>query len=170
MMEEKPQPKKELERLDYELIYKPHEEIASYMAFYRVEYDGKEIAPPIADKFNISLNEIWMSEKLRPYEKYLLHHELQEIKYRAEGHGVREAHEKASEGEKVWRGEEKYEELRREINLVSVKFFTDLNGFGETLSQRIVKNRPYFDMEELKEVMGIGPKRFKRLKENFWAL
>ncbi|MBS3790975.1 MAG: helix-hairpin-helix domain-containing protein [Candidatus Thermoplasmatota archaeon] len=169
-MEEKLDPRKELERLGYDLVYKPHEDVADHMAFYKVKYKGKEIAPPIVEKYNISLNEIWMSEKLRPYEKFILHHELQEIKYRAEGYGVKEAHKKASEDEKVWRGEPKYEKLRREINLVSEEFFTELTGFGETLYKRIVKNRPYFDIEEVKEVEGIGPKRFQRLKKNFWTL
>lgn len=169
-MEEKPKPKKELERLGYDLIYKSHKDVADHMAFYKVKYDGKEIAPPIVEMYDIALNEIWMSEKLKPYEKYILHHELQEIKYRAEGYGVREAHEKASEDEKVWKGEEKYEKLRREINLLSEDFFIELTGFGKNLSQKTVKNRPYFKMEELKEVKGIGPKRFKRLKEHFWVL
>ncbi len=72
------------------------------------------------------------------------------------------------EDEKVWRGAPKYEELRREINLVSEEFFTELTGFDETFYERIVKNRPYFDIEELKDVEGIGPKRFQKLKENFW--
>ncbi|MFP4001184.1 MAG: hypothetical protein ACLFU5_04720 [Thermoplasmata archaeon] len=169
-MEENPNPKKELKRLDYDLVYKPHEDVAAHIAFYKVKYKGKEIAPPIVEKYNISLNEIWMSEKLRPYEKYILHHELQEIKYRAEGYGVKEAHEKASEDEKVWRGEPKYEKLRREINLVSEEFFTELTGFDETFYERIVKNRPYFDIQELKDVEGIGPKRIQSMKENFWVL
>ena len=81
------------------------------MAFYRVEFDGREIAPGIADRFDISLNEIWMSEKLQPYEKYVLHHELQEIKH-----------------------------------------------------------RPYFDLEELKQVKGIGKQRFQTLTVECWCL
>jgi len=170
MMDEKPQPKRELERLGYELIYKPHEEIATYMAFYRVEYHGNEIAPPIADKFDISLNEIWISKKLKPFEKYILHHELQEIKYRAEGYGVRKAHEKAIEDGEVWNGEPKYEELKREINLVSKEVFIDLTGFDKDLYQKLVKNRPFFDIEELREIDCVDPKKFKTLRENFWCI
>jgi len=86
------------------------------MAFYRVEFDGQEIAPGIADQFDISLNEVWTSEKLEPYEKYVLHHELQEIKHRAAGYGKDEAHRRALQDGEVWRGEPEYGELRREIN------------------------------------------------------
>ena len=169
-MDKKPRPKRELERLGYELTYKPHEEIASYMAFYRVEYHGNEIAPPIADKFDISLDEIWISKKLKPYEKYVLHHELQEIKYRAEGYGVRKAHEKAMENGEVWDGEPKYEELKREINLVSKGIFIDLTGFDKDLYEKLVKNRSFFDIEELRGIHGIDSKKFKKLKENYWCI
>lgn len=159
-----------MDRLGYNLIYKPHKKIAEHLAFYRVEYEGKEISPPIVEKYDISLNEIWISEKLRPYEKYILHHELQEIKYRAEGYDVREAHEKASEDGDIWEDEPGYEELKKEINLVSEEDFTSIPGFGEELYKRLVENRPYFHLDGVKEVPGIGEERFQRLKENFWVL
>ena len=72
-------------KLGYRVVYVPHEIIKDYNACYRVEYDGKIIYPPAADKLGIPLNEIWISEIWRPYEKYVLFHELQEIKHRAEG-------------------------------------------------------------------------------------
>ncbi len=168
-MDEKPRPKKEMESLGYDIVYKPHKEIADHMAFYKVEYDSKVIAPPIVRRYDISLNEVWLSEKFKPYEKYILYHELQEIKYRAEGYGVREAHLKAKEDEKIWEGDPKWEELRREINLVGRELFTDVPGFSDELFDRLMKNRPYFDMDELKDVKGIGENRFKRLKEEFWC-
>ncbi|MFO7990867.1 MAG: hypothetical protein R6U61_01055 [Thermoplasmata archaeon] len=166
----KPDPKEDMKNLGYKLIYKPHRDIARYMAFYRVNYGGKEIAPPIAKKFEISLGEIWMSEKLRPYEKYVLHHELQEIKYRAEGYDVEEAHNKAVENGEIWMGEKRYEELRREINLVKEDDFIQTPGFGRKLYSIVVNNRPYFHMDELREVEGIGKRRFSELDDKFWCL
>lgn len=41
-------PKEEIEELGYDILYKPHAEMAEYNAFYRVEYDGEVIAPPAA--------------------------------------------------------------------------------------------------------------------------
>ncbi len=168
-MNKEPGPLEEIETLGYDVIYKPHEEVADHMAFYKVEYEGEIIAPPIVEKYNISLNEIWLSEKFKPYEKYVLCHELQEIKYRAKGHGVKEAHLQAKKDEKIWKGDPKWEELRREINLVGRKLFLETEGLGERSFERLMKNRPYFDIEELKDVKGIGKKRFKKLKDEFWC-
>lgn len=168
-MNERPRPREEIESLGYDVIYRDHEEVAEHMAFYKVEYDGKVIAPPIVEKYDISLNEIWLSEKFKPYERYVLYHELQEIKYRARGYGVKEAHLKAEEDERVWEGDPRWEELRREINLVGREIFTGIPGLGAELFDRLMKNRPYFDLEEVKDVKGIGEKRFKRFKEEFWC-
>lgn len=168
-MPEKPKPKEEIKRLGYHIVYKPNKEIADHMAFYKVEYDGEVIAPPIVEKYDIDLNEIWLSEKFKPYERYILYHELSEINYRAEGYGVREAHLKAEEEEKVWKGDPKWEELRKEINLVSRDLVTALPEFGDELFDRLMKNRPYFDMDELKEVKGIGEKEVETLKKEFWC-
>ncbi len=168
-MNEKPRPREKVDRLGYKILYKPHEEIAEHMAFYKVEYKGKVIAPPIVEKYDISLNEIWLSEKFKPYEKFVLYHELQEIKYRAKGYGVKESHHKASKDEKIWKGDPKWEELRREINLVNRDLLKKIPGFGDKLFDRLMKNRPYFDIDELKDVKGIGEMRFKRLEEEFWC-
>ncbi len=169
-MKEVPDPKEEARRLGYEIVYKPHREIADYMAFYRMEYNGKEIAPPIAKKFDISKNEIWLSDKLRPYERYILYHELREIEYRSEGYSVEEAHLKAKKDETIWEGDTRWEELRREINLVGEDIVTRLPGFGKVLYQRIVEGRPYHIMDDLEKIRGIGDKRLKTMKNYFWCL
>lgn len=64
------------------------------------------------------LGEVWLSEKLRPFEQYILSHELAEIEYRAAGLSVETAHEKAPEDDRRCAGDPTYEELRRESNLV----------------------------------------------------
>lgn len=92
-------PRAEAERLGYKIVYVSHEVIKDYNACYRVIYDGKLIYPPAADKLGIPLNEIWISERFREYERYILFHELQEIKHRAEGLSVEEAHKKALKDE-----------------------------------------------------------------------
>lgn len=82
----------EVKRLGYQIKYVDHYLIKDYNACYNVIYEGRVIKPPAADKLGIPLNEIWISEKWRKYEKYILYHELLEIKYRALGYGVEEAH------------------------------------------------------------------------------
>jgi competence protein ComEA len=162
-------PKAEMEELGYDIVYKPHPVMAKYNAFYHVEYDGDVIAPPAARRMDVPLNEVWLTEYLRPYEKYILHHELNEIKYRAQGYSVEEAHELAVEADKTWEGDPKWEELQREINLTPPERVCALPGFGEILFERIKRNRPYYDMSELGEVPGIGPERHARLCERFWC-
>jgi competence protein ComEA len=85
-------PRHEARGLGYRVRYLPHETISDYNACYNVIYGGKIVKPAAADKLGIPLNEIWISEKWRKYEKYILHHELTEIKYRALGYGMDEAH------------------------------------------------------------------------------
>ncbi|WP_265111154.1 helix-hairpin-helix domain-containing protein [Halosolutus halophilus] len=165
----RPDPKAEMEALGYDIVYKPHKQMAEYNAFYRVEYDGDVIAPPAARRMGVPLNEVWLTEFLRPYEKYVLYHELNEIKYRAEGYGVEEAHELALEADKFWADDPKWDELWREINLVPPARVCALPGFGEALFERIQHNRPYCDMSDLLEVHGIGRTRYERLHEEFWC-
>ena len=164
-------PMKEIRRLDYEPIYKPHSKVADYMAFYRVEYEEEVIAPPIVEKFDIGLNEIWMTERLKSFEKYILHHELQEIKHRARGFGVTEAHEKALlDGEEVWGHEKGWQCLQREINLVTEDKFCDITGWSGDFYERLVKNRPYFSLEEIKNVQDVGENELNYIKEEFWCM
>lgn len=164
-----PDPRTEMEELGYDIVYKPHETMAKYNAFYRVEYEDEVIAPPAARRMNVPLNEVWLTELLRPYERYILHHELNEIKFRAQGHGVDRAHQRALRADKVFAGDPKFEELRREINLVSEERVTGLPGLGETHFERIQRNRPYCDMRELLDVPGIGEERYAQLSEAFWC-
>lgn len=165
----RPDPRAEMEALGYDIVYKPHETMAKYNAFYRVEYDGEVIAPPAARRMGVPLNEVWLTELLRPYERYILYHELNEITYRAQGYSVEEAHQAALEDDKTWAGDPKFEELRREINIVPPERVTDLSGFGEALFERIMENRPYGHMSELQEVPGIGDERYERLRDAFWC-
>lgn len=164
-----PDPRAEMEKLGYDIVYKPHEVMAAYNAFYHVEYDGQVVAPPAARRMDVPLNEVWLTEFLRPYERYVLHHELNEIKFRSQGYGVEEAHERALEADAVWEGDPKWDELWREINLVPPERVVALPDFGETLFERIQRNRPYCDMSELREVPGIGEERYERLCEEFWC-
>ncbi|MEF8773893.1 MAG: hypothetical protein V5A37_04150 [Halobacteriales archaeon] len=97
-------PRAEMEKSGYDIEYKPHATMAEYNAFYRVEYDGEVIAPPVARRMDVPLNEVWLTEYLRPYEKYILYHELTEIKYRAQEYDVERAHELAVEADHVWEG------------------------------------------------------------------
>ena len=83
---------KELKALGYRVVYKPHEIMKDYNATYNVMYEGKRITNPAGERLGIPLNEIWVSEKWRKYEGYILFHELTEIKFRAKGYGVEDAH------------------------------------------------------------------------------
>jgi competence protein ComEA len=162
-------PRAEMEALGYDVVYKPHDVMADYNAFYRVEYDDTEIAPPAARRMDVPLNEVWLTELLRPYEKYVLYHELNEVKSRAEGYGVERAHELAVEADKAWEGDPKWEELQHEINLTPPERVCQLDGFDRDLFDRIQNHRPYCDMAELRDVPGIDQERHDRLTETFWC-
>ena len=164
-------PRAEAERLGYKIVYVPHEVIKDYNACYRVIYDGKLIYPPAADKLGIPLNEIWISERFREYERYVLFHELQEIKHRAEGLSVEEAHKKALKDEiKVFSGDPVWERLKKEINVVSEEDLRSIHGIGRILAWRIMTSRPYESMEELLKVPGIGKKRFEVLTRELFCM
>jgi len=94
----------EIERRGWDVAYASHDVIREYNACYRVEYDGEPIYPPAADDLGIPVDEIWISERWRKYERFILFHEWREIEYRAAGHGVAEAHELAERDElALWR-------------------------------------------------------------------
>ena len=82
----------EMKERGYAIVYKPHEVMKDYNATYNVIYEGKRITNPAGIKLKIPTNEIWISEKWRKYEKYILFHEFTEIKFRAMGLGIDEAH------------------------------------------------------------------------------
>ena len=139
------------------------------MAFYRVEYEGKEVKCPVADVYGVPLNQIWLTEKFKPFEKYVLHHEFNEIKYMAEGVELWVAHLKALEDDKVWENEERWREFRREINIIPQGEWTKIHGIGPVMFKKIMEGRSYFSMEELREVDGVGEKRYRRLEEFCWC-
>jgi len=164
--------KKKIKKLGYKIVHVPHEVIENYNACYRVKYEGKMIFPPAADKLGIPLNEIWISRKWKEFEEYILYHELMEIKHRAEGFSVEEAHELASkDAHEKYKGDPKHERLLREINVASKETLTELLGIDESLFQKIKRNRPYHKMDELLEkIPSMEKQLFEKLKEHFWCI
>ncbi|MDW8004846.1 MAG: hypothetical protein RMI04_08570 [Thermofilaceae archaeon] len=80
----------------YKIRYVKHEIMKDYNATYNVIFQNKHVTTNAGKELNIPLmNKIWISEKWRSYEKYILFHELREIYYRASGFGREKAHEKA---------------------------------------------------------------------------
>jgi competence protein ComEA len=87
----------------YKISYVPHEIIEDYNATYNVVCENKHVTTKAAKELDIPLNEIWISEMWKPYEKYILFHELREIYCRAKGISRDEAHEKAiRDGSALW--------------------------------------------------------------------
>ena len=76
---------KSLREYTYKVRYVPHETIEDYNATYNVICGNKHVTIGAAKELGIPLSEIWISEMWRPYEKYMLFHELREIYYRAKG-------------------------------------------------------------------------------------
>jgi competence protein ComEA len=164
--------KEKIEKSGYKIVYVPHEIIEDYNACYRVKYRGKLIFPHAADKLGIPLNEIWISEKWKKYEEYIIYHELMEIKHRAEGQSVEQAHALAiKDAKEKYRGDPKHEHLRREINVAPKEILTELPGIDEDLYQKIKRNRPYHKMDELLEkIPSMEKKLFERIKDRFWCI
>ncbi|MFB6151619.1 MAG: hypothetical protein ABEJ40_07425 [Haloarculaceae archaeon] len=90
----------EIRERGWTVTYVPHEVIAKYNACYRVEFEGEVIYPPAADDLGIPMNEIWISERWRKYERFVLFHELREIEHRARGCDKTTAHERAERDER----------------------------------------------------------------------
>jgi competence protein ComEA len=108
----------EIKNLGYKVVYVPHEAIKDYNACYNVEYKGKAIRPPAGEKLRIPLNEIWISEKFREYEEYILYHELREIEYRAVGYDGKTAHTMAEEDEVLlWKNDQKWKKMNAEMGV-----------------------------------------------------
>ena len=165
------EPRELAKKLGYKIRYIPHEKIKDYIACYRVMYEGKEIYPPAAVRLGIPLNEIWLSDAFKEYEKYILFHELREISHRAEGYDVDNAHLLALKDEKMEFGnDEKWRKMKREINVCPIEELLATPGIGKKLATRIMENRPYESMEELRRVKGIGEKRFSNLRAKFWCI
>lgn len=80
-----------------------------------------------------------------------------------------EAHLRTLEDDKVWDNEEKWREFRREINIIPQEELTKIRSFGPVIFKKIMECRPYFSMEEVREVEGVGEKRYRRLAERCWC-
>ncbi len=157
--------------LGFVVKFIPHEIIKDYIACYNVVYDGKEIFPPAATVLGIPKNEIWISDAFRDFAEYILYHEIQEIKHRAQGYDVDEAHLSALKDEEMkFKDDEKWRWLKREINVCTFEELKSTPGIGNILAHRIMENRPYNRMDELLKVKGIGKKRLGHLKSMFWCL
>jgi len=105
-----------LARYAYKVHYVPHNIIEDYNATYNVSCENKPITTGAAKELGIPLNEIWISEMWRPYEKYIVFHELREIYYRAKGISRDEAHEKAiQDGFALWENDPLLSKLIKEV-------------------------------------------------------
>ena len=111
-----------LARYSYKVHYVPHKIIEDYNATYNVICENKHITTGAAKELGIPLNEIWISEMWRPYEKYILFHELREIYYRAKGISRDEAHEKAiQDGFALWENDPLLQKLIKEVKQMDRK-------------------------------------------------
>lgn len=165
-----PDPRREMEARGWDVVYRPHDVMAKYNACYDVEYEGDRIAPPVADELGIPTGEVWVTELLEPYERYVLHHELAEIEARADGLGVDAAHERALEADReAWGDDPGYQEFVTEINLVPPGRVTALPGCDEALFEAIKRNRPYCEMAALRAVPGVDDETFDVLSDAFWC-
>jgi len=100
----------------YKIVYVPHEVIEDYNATYNVMCEDKLITTNAAKELDIPLNEIWISEKWKPYAKYIIFHELGEIHYRATGFERDNAHEKAIEDQLIlWKNDQLFLEMVRDM-------------------------------------------------------
>lgn len=106
----------EAKKLGYIVRYVPHKLIADYNATYNVEYKGQHITTEASKRLGIPLNEIWISELWKPYEQYILFHELREIHHRRKGLTPEKAHEKAIEDTpEEWRKNPEFQRMVTEI-------------------------------------------------------
>jgi len=103
-------------RLGYIVRYVPHKVIADYNATYNVEYKGQHIITGASKRLGIPLNEIWISEFWKPYEEYILFHELREIHHRRNGLTPKKAHQKAIEDTpEQWKKNSEFQRMVTEI-------------------------------------------------------
>jgi competence protein ComEA len=100
----------------YKIVYVPHTIIEDYNATYNVVCEDKLISTGSAKTPRVPLGEIWISELWKPYEKFIVFHELREIYYRAKGLGRDEAHEKTGQdGVSLWEDDSLFQKMLKDI-------------------------------------------------------
>jgi len=100
----------------YKIVYVPHQVIEDYNATYNVMCEDMLITTNAAKELDIPLNEIWISEKWKPYAKYIIFHELREIYHRAKGFERDGAHEKAIEDQlTLWKDDHLFSKMVRDM-------------------------------------------------------
>lgn len=111
-----------LTKHSYKVCYVPHEVIEDYNATYNILFENKHITTNAAKKLNIPINEIWISGMWKPYEMYILFHELREIYYRADGISRNDAHETAVEDVlSLWDNDSLFHKMIKEIQAMDRK-------------------------------------------------
>jgi competence protein ComEA len=116
------EPRKVAAKLGYKVVYVPHSIIEDYNATYNVIYEGKVITTNASKSIGVPINEIWISQKWKPYEKYILFHEIKEIQHKAAGLIPREAHKKASnDALSKWKNDPKLKRMIKEIRQMDRK-------------------------------------------------
>ncbi|MDI6917005.1 MAG: hypothetical protein QMC80_04325 [Thermoplasmatales archaeon] len=122
-MEEFEEPKPEdiheyLTKFGLKIRYKPHSLLKEYNACYMVNILGRKIDTNAGKKLGIPENEIWISEKFKDFEKYILFHELVEIYYRFIGYDWKKAHEMAVEKEvKYFKNNPEWRRMNRSMGV-----------------------------------------------------
>ena len=99
----------------YKIIYAPHGVLDDYNATYNIVCEDELITINAASELCIPLKEIWISEKWKPYAKYVIFHELREPYYRAKGFERDEAHERARKDEfTLWKDDSLWLKMNRD--------------------------------------------------------
>lgn len=88
-----------LKKFGLKIRYEPHSLLKEYNACFMVKILGRKIDTNAGKKLGIPENEIWIDEKLREFESFILFHELVEIYYRFIGYDWKKAHELSVEKE-----------------------------------------------------------------------
>jgi len=111
-----------LSKYAYKVRYVSHEIIEEYNATYNVVFEDKHITTGAARELGIPLNEIWISEMWKPYEAYIIFHELREIYYRSSGFSRDKAHEKAiQDGFSLWHNNHLFQKMIKDIEKMDRK-------------------------------------------------
>jgi competence protein ComEA len=162
----------QIHKMGWTVRYVPHEVIADYNATYNVESEGRRVVTDAAKRLGIPRDEIWISERWRPYEEFILFHEFQEIRYRAEGLSPEEAHDRATEDTSAkWGGDERYRRMVEEMAEADVETAVSKarqalaeNGYACSVSPEDL--RKYFEADTPYE----GPSLEEIIKNDFLVI